>query len=87
MKNFLKICISGVNTPRGMRKPRRYLFEIDRVDSIELVNVNELILKAKSEIKRMSKVESCNIIINQAREDGEMIFVALLPIKTIKVEL
>ncbi len=87
MKNFLKICIAGINTPKGMRKPRRYLFEIDRVDSIELVNEGELILKAKSEIKRMNKVESCNIIVNQAQEDGEMVFVALLPIKTIKVEV
>lgn len=84
-KKYIQVSLTGFNVPKGHRKPKRFMFEIAKLDSMEQRNLESLFETAKTELARLSKVSSCNMVFNHAKEDSEMKFVSLFPIETLKV--
>lgn len=84
---FLKVSVTGLSTPKGCRKPRRYFDELTRLETLEQLDETSLIKQALEYVSRKNKVESCRIVVNKASQDGEIVMVQLLPIKTIEVKL
>lgn len=84
-REFIKVSVTGLSTPKGKRKPMRYLEEIMNMNLGEPIDEAKIIELAKTYLEGKHRVESARIIFNKAFEEGEMVFVTLLPFKTIEI--
>ncbi len=92
-REFLRVNVSGVSTPKGCRKPRRYLEILTDLDNESQIDEAVLCKLAREYVAKKNKVETCRVTIHKASEDGyngehpAMVFVAIQPFKTFLVTL
>lgn len=87
-KKFIKVSASGYNIPKRCRKPVRYNFEIARLNTLEEVTdaaIEMLTEEAKKQLIKFSNVQSISLLFNEAREDNDMVMVAIMPVKSVKI--
>lgn len=89
MSKFIRMSVTGMSTPPGCRKPRRYFETVSDylITDANYINFEEAEATAREYIAKKRKVHSARMVFNQAEQDGEMVFVTLLPFKTIELNL